>query len=182
MALTGHPTHEEQYKMLMDKRVGRQRAARKAWERSPPSHVTTDRTSRAWDRTTTTYPSYCVSLIPPPDTSLMHCLLHFFVMLKLLCLADSFIFSYMYIPPPSLLYFLFTSHTFPVLTQHLNSQPRVPLLSPKVGNIMAQPAFITICPRSKLMEMRRCVDKSTAAFIKEYIEYFNKSHSMNCNS
>lgn len=65
----------------------------------------------------------CVSYSTPWHF-LMHSLLHLFVMLKLLCLADSFIFSHMPIPPPSLLLFLFTSHTFPVLTQHHHFQPR----------------------------------------------------------
>lgn len=141
MALAGHHIPEVHYKTLRDKRVGSPSAARKAWERSPPPHLSLQIES----------PGPEPELQPPPP---IHGLLFqplwlpnaqsssfFFLMLKLPCPTDRFIFSHMPTPPPALSSCIFTSHTFPALTQHHNPQTQVPLLSPKVGNIMAQPAF-----------------------------------------
>lgn len=92
-------------KMLRDEGSAVHQQPRRPERGVPPSPVTTEMKPKAWSRTTTTTspsPTVCLFLCPPSVTSLMHSLLHFSVMLKLLCPTDNFIFSHM--PTNRLLY------------------------------------------------------------------------------
>ena len=109
-------------------------------EESPPHLSPQKEKSSAPARTTTTSP---LPLFSAPYDFLMHSLLHFSVILQLLCPADNSIFSHTHTPthPSALLYCIFTARALPALTLHHNPHPWAPSWALKLVTVWRRQLF-----------------------------------------